>query len=346
MAIFKCEYCGKEFHARPSAKRKYCCRECMYNAQKEQKRVYKPRVEKVKVVCAECGKEEYVNPSRAEHYLCCSVECLGKYNSKRYSQSKLHVCPICGKEFKLKPYREIHLKTEACCSVECAAKLKETTFLGENNHQFGLKGELNASFKGEKTRKKNIHYEDIWVYKPERPDINKDKRITEHRLTVLENYTKFDPCFFVDDSGFKVFNPDRKLKICVHHINGNHSDNSLENLVPLTNAAHRKAHSNCETLALEKLNELIGVFKQGELLEKPKEVNQQPSLNSNVLEGSETNSRVLNEDGNADTSALLGKIKNIVDDYIVQTKNIALESYELSIQEILESEIKSSEINT
>lgn len=49
--------------------------------------------------------------------------------------------------------------------------------------------------------------------------------------------------------------------------------------------------------------------KQGELLEKPEEVNQQPSLNSNVLEGSTTNSRVLTsnvEDSNADTSALPG----------------------------------------
>ena len=49
--------------------------------------------------------------------------------------------------------------------------------------------------------------------------------------------------------------------------------------------------------------------KQGELLEKPKmkEVNQQPSLNSNILEGSTTNSRILTsnvEDSNADTSAL------------------------------------------
>ena len=102
----------------------------------------------------------------------------------------------------------------------------------------------------------------------------------------------------------------------------------------------------CEALALEKLDELIGVFKQGELLEKPEEVNQQPSLNSNILEGSETNSRVLNKDSNADTSALLDKVKNIVDDYIVQTRNIALESYELSIQEILESGIKNPEINT
>ena len=50
-------------------------------------------------------------------------------------------------------------------------------------------------------------------------------------------------------------------------------------------------------------------IKQGELLETPvvKQDNQQPSLSSNALEGSTTNSRVLAsnvEDSNADTSAL------------------------------------------
>ena len=56
---------------------------------------------------------------------------------------------------------------------------------------------------------------------------------------------------------------------------------------------------------------LIGVLKQGELLEKPEEVNQQPSLGSDTLEGSETNSRVL-RDSNADTSALPGNGEDIV----------------------------------
>lgn len=54
----------------------------------------------------------------------------------------------------------------------------------------------------------------------------------------------------------------------------------------------------------------IAVVKQGELLETPtdgSEDNQQPSLSSNTLEGSTTNSRVLPsnvEDSNANTSAL------------------------------------------
>nr|DAO24089.1 MAG TPA: hypothetical protein [Caudoviricetes sp.] len=47
------------------------------------------------------------------------------------------------------------------------------------------------------------------------------------------------------------------------------------------------------------------------MLERPEEVNQQPSLGSDTFEGSETNSRVL-RDSNADTSALPGNGEDIV----------------------------------
>lgn len=153
MVIKNCEYCGKEFESKPSANRKYCCRECSSLAKKG---VPQPkRVDKIEVKCAICGKIELVLPSRAKNYLCCSVECLAKYNSERYSKKIECVCPICGKIFKLKPYHYNRAKTH-CCSVECAAKLKETTYTGENNHQFGLTGELNSSFKGYKTIRKII----------------------------------------------------------------------------------------------------------------------------------------------------------------------------------------------
>ena len=344
MAIFNCAYCGKEFKAKPSAKRQYCSKECANKGRRG--KAIKARVEKIEVTCAECGKKEYVNPCRAKNYLCCSVECLGKYNSKRYFKGEEHICPICGKKFKVKPFRANRIKTIICCSKDCASKLKETTYLGENNHQFGLKGHLNASFKGLKTKKYNNHLEDVWVYSPDHPEANKDGRITEHRLNVLDNYTKFDPCFFTKVDDYITFNPDKTLKVCVHHINGDHSDNNIDNLIPLTKASHRKVHSNSLVLAERKLREIIGVVKRGELLETPEVDNQQPSADGDVCEGSETNSRVLPKDSNADTSTLLNNIQKIIDDYIVQTRNITMEGYESSINEILESEIKSSEINT
>lgn len=83
------------------------------------------------------------------------------------------------------------------------------------------------------------------------------------------------------------------------------------------------------------------------MLENPEVDNQQPSLNSNVLEGSETNVRVLTDnavDGNNDTSALLYQITKMVNDYIVQARKITQDGYNETIKEILESEIKSSEL--
>ena len=46
------------------------------------------------------------------------------------------------------------------------------------------------------------------------------------------------------------------------------------------------------------------------------------------------------------TSALLQQVITLLNDDIVQTRNITKKAYDASIQEILESEIKSSEVNT
>ena len=84
--------------------------------------------------------------------------------------------------------------------------------------------------------------------------------------------------------------------------------NSINNLIPVTRAEHGKIHTKYNEIVRDnKTGRITGVIKQGELLEKPEAVNQQPSLNSNILEGSTTNVRVQTdsaEDGNNDTSAL------------------------------------------
>ena len=103
----------------------------------------------------------------------------------------------------------------------------------------------------------------------------------------------------------------------IHHINEIKTDNRLENLQILTRAEHRALHNTLEAQKVKKYKAIIGVLKQGELLETPEVDNQQPSLDSNILEGSETSNRVL-RDSNIATSALLQQIKDIVDEDIVQ----------------------------
>ena len=145
------------------------------------------------------------------------------------------------------------------------------------------------------------------VYDPSHPYADSNGRIKEHRLLVEQNYKMFDEKYF------EVLEWQHYLKknIDVHHINFDHNDNRIENLIPLTRSEHTRLHNQNEVICRNEKGMIIGVLKQGELLERPEEVNQQPSLDSDILEGSETNSRVL-RDGNTDTSALPGNGEDIV----------------------------------
>jgi len=103
------------------------------------------------------------------------------------------------------------------------------------------------------------------------------------------------------------------------------NDNRVENLIPVTKAEHKIIHNAENIIVRNSANgRITGVFKRGELLEKPEVANQQPSLNSNILEGSETSRRV-QLDSNTTTSALPG---NTGED-IVRTTDITKETVEL-----------------
>ena len=87
----------------------------------------------------------------------------------------------------------------------------------------------------------------IWVWCPEHPNANLGKLrnkgyIQEHRL-IMSNFLK------------------RVLKHYehVHHINGNKSDNRIENLMLLTNSEHRTLHMKEKTLE-EKRAQAEGVI--------------------------------------------------------------------------------------
>lgn len=335
MEKFICQYCGKEFEAKKSAKRKYCCKQCSSNAIKGTSNP-KNTKEKIQVKCMICGKVEFVSPSRSKTYLTCSTECQHKYLSNKFKQPIQCKCTYCGKEFELKPSRYKKVQNP-CCSKQCSNNLKKETYKGDKNHQFGLIGPLNMSFKHCDLQDFNGKNVDIMVYAPDCPEKNQYGRVKKHRLLIYQNKSKFDKCIFKGDLISQTIN--------IHHVDCDHSHNNIDNLVPLTKKQHKSLHSKLGYNASELLTKIIGVVKQGELLESLEEGNQQPSLYGNIFEGSETNSRI-QLDSNADTSALLQQIVNLLNDYIVQTRNITKESYDKTIQEILESEIKSSELNT
>ena len=310
-----CLNCGKEFQAKKSADRKFCCKKCsdQYRKGKENPKISK----KVEVTCAFCGKVEMVPPSRAKNYTCCSKVCAAEYKKAQHTNQIECVCPICGTIFWVKPSRVKRVKTTICCSKKCSNKLKETTYLGENNHQYGLTGNKNASFKGDEIMS---NYGYILEYCPGHPkpcDTSiKGTRVRQHRLVIERNHDKFDHRYFEEIDGWVVL----KDEYDVHHINEVKTDNRLENLQILTREEHTALHNTIRSKQASKYKKIIGVFKQGELLENPEVDNQQPSLDSNIFEGSTTNSRIQPdnaEDGNANTSALLQQILDIVEDDIV-----------------------------
>lgn len=191
----------------------------------------------IEKTCELCGKTFYVLRCREKTARYCSKECsaIGR-KSKDFNCT----CSICGKKFHVKPSRKKNRgkKLGIYCSKECLNKAKEILYKGEGNHQYGLKGNLNSSFKGDVIRKKNNKLTDIMVFCPTHPFCNENGRVKEHRLIVEENYFLFDSKYFTEIDG-KMY----LLKsIEVHHIDGNHFNNDITNLMPCTKSEHRKFH--------------------------------------------------------------------------------------------------------
>ena len=140
---------------------------------------------------------------------------------------------------------------------------------------------------------------------------------------LLQKYLPFDRSVPYKDL---LISPIRLKDIYdVHHINEIKTDNRLENLQILTRSEHSILHNKQRRELINKYKQIVAVLKRGELLENPEVDNQQPNLDSNIFGGSETNSRVLIDnakDGNANTSALLQQLKDIVKEDIVRTVNI------------------------
>ena len=257
---------------------------------------------RVEVKCAQCGKIEYVYPSRAKKYLCCSTKCLGKYNSLRYSKKIQLVCPICGKTYECKQSAIEHHRT--CGDKDCRTKWLSQTRTGENNSNY-----------------KHIEIEELLKSKSSSKNHDKSRHIYQHVVKCVLKLNSIS---------------DIPKGYVIHHKDANHENNNPENLVLLPKSTHRLIHTIFGNILINALHtgkidretffkmcseeqalfykEIIdlnvthqAVIKQGELLEQPEVVNQQPSVYRNVIEGSTTNGRVLTgkaEDSNSDTSAL------------------------------------------
>lgn len=197
-------------------------------------------------------KQEYIYQHMSEHdyhrtskEIGVSYDCVRRYVKrfggilKEHGFSVTLKCPICGKEFRIKHYHTKRCK-RICCSRECASKYRSEWFKGENNHQYGLKGDKNSSFKKRDTFKKNHKLNEDFVYVDANyPGSQENGRVRKHRLIVEQYHELFNPNYFEHIGKYYVL----KKGIDVHHIDGNHDNNELSNLAPMPRSEHTRLHN-------------------------------------------------------------------------------------------------------
>lgn len=248
------------------------------------------------IVCGTLVTDENYNKSIGSNY--CSWPCYEK--NKQLITKPNCVCSICNKPMYLKPFRLKRVVHGVVCSNECKSIQKSNFMSGEGNHQHGLTGDKNASFIG---IDRINQYGYNMKYLPNHPKADSAGRYREHRY-VVETQGSYDDKYFDFIDGVKVL----KDEYHIHHKDENKTNNNINNLEVLTQSEHSSLHCKTKTIIRDSVNgRIIGVLKQGELLESLEEDNQQPSDSSNTIEGSTTNSRVPSDkagDSNANTSAL------------------------------------------
>ena len=141
-------------------------------------------------------------------------------------------CDLCGKDIYIRPNR---LKTSKfkSCSMECSKVLRSENSKGQKNHQYGLKGKLNSSYKGHDKKIKNGY---VYLRIDEHPFSIKGW-VREHRIIAEKHH--------LDDNNSVEINGVRYLKqeLEVHHKDFDKTNNDKDNLKILTKSEHIKLHN-------------------------------------------------------------------------------------------------------
>lgn len=191
----------------------------------------------VKAICDNCGvifQCERWRVNSREH-LFCTKKCEGAWRKK---QSPLNcTCEYCGKKFH-RSESHISYNIKNYCSYECANNDKKIRYSGNGNHQHGLKGKNNASWKSDE---RISFYGYKLIRKLDHPFKNCDDFVFEHRLVAEE--------FLLNDLNSIKINRKKYLKkeYVVHHLDFNRLNNNVDNLLVMTRSDHTALHTSLNT---------------------------------------------------------------------------------------------------
>lgn len=194
--------------------------------------IIQPKPYYVKATCDYCGNEFKCERFRTEGTrtnLFCSKKCEADFKK---SHTVLNcICEVCGKPYHVKQSR---IDSSKYCSRACQNKAKETYMKGRGNHQYGLKGDKNASWKSDE---RISYYGYKMVRMPDHPFKNCDDFVFEHRLIAEKYLLNDDNSTVVNDK--KYLSPD----FVAHHIDFNRLNNNKDNIIVMSKKEHSILHS-------------------------------------------------------------------------------------------------------
>lgn len=188
--------------------------------------------DKIRTKCDNCGKEFLCQRFRIEkhQHIFCGKKCEGEYR-RRQSEENC-VCEYCGKIFHRKQ-SHIDKNTHNYCSTECKSRAESILMCGEGNHQYGLKGDKNSSWKSDE---RISYYGYKLIRCLDHPFKNSDDMVFEHRL-IAEKY-------LLTEENSTIINGKKYLsqEYCVHHIDFDKLNNDPENLYIIKRGLHTRFH--------------------------------------------------------------------------------------------------------
>lgn len=187
---------------------------------------------KVITQCDNCDTEFLCHTWRLKSRtnIFCSKKCEGEYRKKQ--SVKNCICDECGREFHRKK-SNFGKSEHTWCSKRCEKLGRSKMMTGKGNHQYGLLGRDNASWKSDE---KISGYGYKLVRDLTHPFKNCDGFVFEHRLVAEKLLLSKEVS--IEINGHSYLHPD----YIVHHKDFNRLNNTVTNLLIMERGEHMKLH--------------------------------------------------------------------------------------------------------